>query len=139
MKQKLGIGLQLYTLRDEMLQDMASVLQQVAEMGYEGVEFAGYYGYRPEQLKSFLSELSLKAIGSHVNMERLQNHLEEEIEMNVAIGSQYVILPGLNQDQRHALPETLVKPEQALVVTQILEAIYESSRTGKAIYFENRK
>lgn len=30
----------------------------------------------------------------------------------------------------------LVKPEQALVVTQILEAIYESSRTGKAIYFE---
>ncbi|MGO4699278.1 Gfo/Idh/MocA family protein [Paenibacillus sp. 2TAB26] len=35
--------------------------------------------------------------------------------------------------------EPLVKPEQALVVTQILEAIYESSRTGKAIYFENRK
>ncbi|OAS17984.1 Gfo/Idh/MocA family protein [Paenibacillus oryzisoli] len=32
--------------------------------------------------------------------------------------------------------EPLVKPEQALVVTQILEAIYESSRTGKAIYFE---
>ncbi|BBH19397.1 oxidoreductase [Paenibacillus baekrokdamisoli] len=32
--------------------------------------------------------------------------------------------------------EPLVKPEQALVVTQILEAIYESSRTGKAIYFD---
>lgn len=32
--------------------------------------------------------------------------------------------------------EPLVKPEQALVVTQILEAIYESSKTGKAIYFE---
>ncbi len=29
--------------------------------------------------------------------------------------------------------EPLVKPEQALVVTQILEAIYESARTGKAI------
>ena len=107
MKQKLGIGLQLYTLRDEMLQDFASVLQRVAEMGYEGVEFAGYYGYSPEQLKSLLSELSLKAIGSHVNMERLQNHLEEEIEMNVVIGSQYVVLPGLNQDQRQALPETI--------------------------------
>ncbi|MNI89789.1 hypothetical protein D3C73_1472380 [compost metagenome] len=32
--------------------------------------------------------------------------------------------------------EPLVKPEQALVVTQILEAIYESSKTGKAIYFD---
>ncbi|WP_079422748.1 Gfo/Idh/MocA family protein [Clostridium oryzae] len=32
--------------------------------------------------------------------------------------------------------ELVVKPEQALVVTQILEAIYESARTGKAVYFE---
>lgn len=30
---------------------------------------------------------------------------------------------------------TIVKPEQAMVVTQILEAIYESARTGKTIYF----
>ncbi|MNV55083.1 putative oxidoreductase YcjS [compost metagenome] len=32
--------------------------------------------------------------------------------------------------------EPVVKPEQALVVTQILEAIYESSRTGRAVYFD---
>ncbi|QYR23140.1 Gfo/Idh/MocA family oxidoreductase [Paenibacillus sp. sptzw28] len=32
--------------------------------------------------------------------------------------------------------DVLVKPEQALVVSEILEAIYESSRTGKAVYFE---
>ena len=32
--------------------------------------------------------------------------------------------------------EPLVKPEQALVVTEILEAIYESAKTGKAVYFE---
>lgn len=32
--------------------------------------------------------------------------------------------------------EPIVKPEQALVVTQILEAIYESAKTGKAVYFE---
>jgi len=32
--------------------------------------------------------------------------------------------------------EPLVKPEQAFVVTQILEAIYESARTGKAVYLE---
>ena len=32
--------------------------------------------------------------------------------------------------------DPIVKPEQALVVTQILEAIYESAKTGKAVYFE---
>ncbi|MBR4539008.1 MAG: Gfo/Idh/MocA family oxidoreductase [Clostridia bacterium] len=30
----------------------------------------------------------------------------------------------------------IVKPEQAYVVTQILEAIYESAKTGKPVYFE---
>ena len=32
--------------------------------------------------------------------------------------------------------ELVVKPEQAFVVTQILDAIYESARTGKAVYFD---
>ncbi|MFP4975757.1 Gfo/Idh/MocA family protein [Paenibacillus sp. CN-4] len=33
--------------------------------------------------------------------------------------------------------DPVVKPEQALVVTQILEAVYESARTGRAVYFED--
>ncbi|NQX57887.1 sugar phosphate isomerase/epimerase family protein [Paenibacillus qinlingensis] len=104
---KMGIGLQLYTLRDEMAQDATTALHKVAEMGYEGVEFAGYYDFSPEQLKELLTTLSLKAIGSHVNLERLRNHLEEEIAMNVAIGSRYVVCPGINQEQRQALLETV--------------------------------
>ena len=32
--------------------------------------------------------------------------------------------------------EVVVKPEQAIVVTKILEAIYESAKTGKAVYFD---
>lgn len=35
--------------------------------------------------------------------------------------------------------DPIVKPEEALVVTQILEAIYESAKTGKAVYFEDKK
>ena len=31
--------------------------------------------------------------------------------------------------------EPLVKPEEAFIVTEILEAIYESARTGKPVYF----
>ncbi|WP_216625340.1 sugar phosphate isomerase/epimerase family protein [Paenibacillus phytorum] len=80
----MGIGLQLYTLRDEMAHDAATVLQKVAEMGYEGVEFAGYYDFSPEQLKKLLTNLSLKAIGSR-----------------------YVVCPGINQEQRQSLPETV--------------------------------
>lgn len=35
--------------------------------------------------------------------------------------------------------EPVVKPEQALVVTEILEAIYESARTGQAVYFDDNE
>lgn len=32
--------------------------------------------------------------------------------------------------------DLVVKPEQAIVVTRILEAVYESAKTGKTVYFE---
>lgn len=60
----MGIGLQMFTVRDETAKDFRSVLRKVAELGYEGVEFAGYGDIPPEEMKSLLQELNLKAIGS---------------------------------------------------------------------------
>lgn len=97
------IGLQLYTLRDEMQQDFVGTLQKVAEIGYEGVEFAGYGGFAPDELAKVLKELGLTSVGSHVGVERLRHHLDEEIEMNVAIGSKYVVCPGIWEDERRSL------------------------------------
>ena len=47
-------GLQLYSVRDEMAKDMEKTLAAVADMGYEYVEFAGYYGRSSEQLSEML-------------------------------------------------------------------------------------
>ena len=41
---RIPIALQLYSVRKDCEADLPGVLKQVAEMGYEGVEFAGYYG-----------------------------------------------------------------------------------------------
>ena len=43
----LPIGLQLYSVRDDMAKDFKGTLQKVKEMGYEGVEFAGLYSIFP--------------------------------------------------------------------------------------------
>lgn len=106
---KMGIALQLYTLRDDTANDYEGTLRQVAELGYQGVEFAGYGGLTPEELKALLAELGLKAVGSHVGLERLKKHLDEEIEMNKAIGSKYVVCPWLSEEDRGepTLAETL--------------------------------
>ncbi|WP_159885059.1 sugar phosphate isomerase/epimerase family protein [Paenibacillus puerhi] len=90
---KMGIGVQLYTLRNETAADFPGTLRKVAELGYEGVEFAGYGGLSAEEMKALLQELNLKVPGSHVSLERLRNDLQGEIDYLKAIGGQAIIVP----------------------------------------------
>ena len=46
----LPIGLQLYSVRDDMAKDFKGTLQKVKEMGYDGVEFAGMYDHTPAEI-----------------------------------------------------------------------------------------
>ncbi|MCY9579611.1 sugar phosphate isomerase/epimerase family protein [Paenibacillus alvei] len=110
----LKIGVQLYTLRGDMDRDFIGTLEQVATMGYEGVEFAGYGGLTPEQLASELKRLNLRAAGSHVSIEQLTDHLDEQIEMNLAIGNRNIICPGipkLHEADEDILNESVSKLE----------------------------
>lgn len=61
------IGLQLFSIRDVVANNMEDALRKTAEIGYEGVEFAGYGGYSPEKLTALLDSLHLKAAGTHVS------------------------------------------------------------------------
>lgn len=99
--QKLGIALQLYTLRDVMAEDFIGTLKKVAEIGYEGVEFAGYGGLSPQELREVLEKTGLQSVGSHVSLEMLRDSLDQVIEMNKAIGTKYVVCPYLGDDCRN--------------------------------------
>lgn len=94
------IGLQLYTLRDELSKDFIGTLREVAKLGYKGVEFAGYGGLGADELKSLLDELGLEAAGSHVSYDRLLTALDEEIAYNKAIGNRYLNVPWLDPKHR---------------------------------------
>ena len=98
---KMGIGLQLYTVRDEMAKDFTGTLRKVAEMGYEGVEFAGYGGLSAEELKALLDELNLKAFASHVGYHLLKENLEREIAYLKTIGAKYAVVPYLAEEDRN--------------------------------------
>ncbi|OBR64379.1 sugar phosphate isomerase [Paenibacillus oryzae] len=100
--ERMGIGLQLFTLRDALAEDFEGTLRKVAAMGYEGVEFAGYGDFEAEKLRDLLQELNLKAIGSHVSLENLENNLDNEIAYLKTIGGKYVICPWLPADARDA-------------------------------------
>ena len=53
---RIPIALQLYSVRDDCARDLPGVLKEVARMGYEGVEFAGYYGRDAATLKRIIRE-----------------------------------------------------------------------------------
>lgn len=91
------VALQLYSIRGDCAQDFDAALEQVAAMGFAGVEFAGYYGYadRPGDLRKRLDSLGLKAAGTHVRMNVLQGDaLKTTIDFHQAIGCRFLVVPG---------------------------------------------
>lgn len=96
---RIPVAVQLYSVRDDAKQDLAGVLKAIAKMGYDGVEFAGFYGHDAKSVKAMLDEYGLKAEGAHVGIETLMgDELERSIEFHATIGNSYLIVPGLNDN-----------------------------------------
>lgn len=97
----LKVGLQLYTLRDELEQDFEGTIRKVAEMGYSGVEFFHYFGRSAEAVKALLEETGLVAVGAHRPYEAMLNDTQQEISFNLEIGNRNLIVPYLTEEQRN--------------------------------------
>jgi len=94
------IALQMYSLRDESEKDFIGTLKKVADMGYDGIEFAGYGGLAADELKQVLDDLGLKAASSHVSLTTLETELEEIINYQHIIGSKNIVCPYLPPERR---------------------------------------
>lgn len=93
---RIPIGLELYSVRGELAKDPRGTLKAVAEMGYEGVEFAGFPSSDPQEIKGMLDEFHLVCCGSHTGWALVQqDKLTETVAFNQALGNRYLIVPGL--------------------------------------------
>ena len=68
---RIPIALELYSVREDAAEDTTGTLEAVAKMGYEGVEFAGYYGHSAEDLRKMCDDLGLQVIGTHTGLDTL--------------------------------------------------------------------
>ncbi len=94
------IGLQLYSVRQDCEKDLPGVLKAVAEMGYEGVEFAGYYGRSAEELKNLLDENKLACCGTHIQLDALLgDELQKTIAFNKTLANPYLIVSYMGEDR----------------------------------------
>ncbi len=95
-----NLGLQLYSVKELAQKDFIGTLKEVAEVGYDGVEFAGFFNTPAKELKKALDDLNLTPCGSHTGIDLLQNSLDEVIEYNLEIGNRYIVCPGIPPHMR---------------------------------------
>jgi len=88
---KAKIALQLYSVRDEAKADLKGTLAKVKEMGYDGVQFAGLYGYDPMDIKAWCEEIGIVPMSAHVDVATLRDH-PEEFETYAKMGCKYMAL-----------------------------------------------
>ena len=79
-------------------------LENLAAIGYKGVEFAGYYDYKPQELRKMLANAGLKACGTHVGNGAYgfdlkewridADKMKETCEFNLGYGNNLIICPG---------------------------------------------
>jgi len=108
------LGIQLYSVRDEMKKDPLDTLKKLAAMGYKNVEHADYvdrkfYGYSPKEFKKILNDLGLKMPSGHtVLAEKDWDNSKKDftdkwkytVEDAATVGQLYVISPWLDESLR---------------------------------------
>jgi len=93
------VGLQLYTVRDLMQADMPGTLAKVAAAGYKEVEFAGYFGRTPAQIRDLLQQNGLTSPSSHLPIDVFEKTPSVLADAK-AIGNEWATLPWIGEERR---------------------------------------
>jgi sugar phosphate isomerase/epimerase len=91
------VGLELYSVRDELAKDVMGTVRAVAKMGYEVVEFfSPYYQWTPEyakEVRKLLDDLKIRCLSTHNGANAFTPEgLQKAIELNQILGAKYVVM-----------------------------------------------
>lgn len=106
---RIPTGVQLYCVREELKTGMPGVLARLAEMGYEGVEYADYYDHTAGELRTMLDDAGLEPCGSHIYLDTLLGEeLERTIEFHQTLKNNYLIVRSMGEEL-HDTEEALLR------------------------------
>jgi sugar phosphate isomerase/epimerase len=89
------VGIQLYTLRSVAQKDLAGTLAQLGRIGYKEIEFAGYYGHDPKEVRSILDINGLTAPSTHVGIDVIQKTPDKLFSESKIVGHEWITVPSL--------------------------------------------
>lgn len=95
------IGMQLYTVRTQLEKDFDGTIAKVAAIGYKEVEFAGYFGRTPQQVRAVLDANGLASPAAHVDYASLApDRLPAVLEAAHTIGQTFLVNPWIEPAMR---------------------------------------
>lgn len=102
---RVPVGLELYSVRDLLKQDLFGTVRAVAKMGYQDVEFySPYFEWTPQyakEVRKLLDDLGIRCLSTHNGANSfVADNIAKAIELNQTIGSKFIVMasPGRVQD-----------------------------------------
>lgn len=101
---RIPVGIELYSVRDELAKDLPGTVRAVAKMGYEVVEFfSPYYQWTPEyakEVRKLLDDLKIKCLSTHNGANAFTPEgLGKAIELNQILGSKTIVMASAGRVQ----------------------------------------
>jgi sugar phosphate isomerase/epimerase len=101
------MGIEMYSVRDELKKDPQGTVRAIAKMGYQGLEFyAPYFGWthaQAKEMKKLMDDLGIRCFSTHNDASFMsKDHIQNAIDLNLNLGSKYVVMsssqpkPGLD-------------------------------------------
>jgi sugar phosphate isomerase/epimerase len=117
------VGLELYSVRDELKKDLMGTVRSVAKMGYQCVEFfASYYSWTPpyaKQVCGLLDELGIRCYSTHNGPRSFSPEgISKAMDLNKTLGAKYVVMASPGEvstlDDWKRVAETLNKANETM-------------------------
>lgn len=97
----------LYIVRNDCEKDLFAVLRRLAALGYEGIEFLGFFGHEATEVRKVLDDLGLAALGNHVPYSELSVQPESILDFHQTVGCSYLTVANLPVENFDSVSTTL--------------------------------
>lgn len=95
--------IQLYSVRDVSEKDLNAALMGVSKLGYQSIEFAGFFGHSAKEVAQMLRQNGLSVSGTHTGLNALTEQYDETVRFHHEIGASAIIIPYAELDTREKI------------------------------------
>lgn len=87
-----NIAIQLKALEKECLADFEGTLRELKNLGFNGIEFCGFYGKTADEVKEIVNKLDLTIVSSHININDILDNYDEILDYHKRLGCKRIVI-----------------------------------------------